>query len=136
MDNKIQCRKCGGDHLTIKCGKESNSVINQLDNNKDTTKWHAPKKTYNNTHKQTYHTIYRIKISELPNDITFDEMTDLMNEWGHIVKIKLVPYGDTITAYIDFGYKEEAEYFVSAIDKTPFDYRILSACVVETTMTK
>ena len=133
MDNKIQCRKCGGDHLTIKCGKENKTVINQLDNNKDITKWHAPKKTYNNTNKQTYHTIYRIKISELPNDITFDEMTDLMNEWGHIVKIKLVPYGDTITAYIDFGYKEEAEYFVSAIDKTPFDYRIVSACVVETT---
>ena len=45
-------------------------------------------------------------------------------------KIKLVSAGDTTTAYIDFGYKEEAEYFVSAIDKTPFDYRILSACLI------
>jgi hypothetical protein len=135
MDNKINCRKCGGPHLTIKCGKENNSFNNQLFENSNCE---TPKKTYNTNkyNKQTYHTIYRIKLSELPNDITHNEISELMNDWGHINKIKLVLAGDTTTAYIDFGYKEEAEYFVSAIDKTPFDYRILSACIVETTMTK
>jgi len=142
MDNKIQCRKCGGPHLTIKCGKENNSFNNQLNTNNhnivsdiDSSKWQTPKKTYNNTHKynkQTYHTVYRVKLSELPNDITVEEMSNLINNWGTIVKNKLVPTGDTITAYIDFGYKEQAEYFISAIDKTPFDYRILSACLVNT----
>ena len=144
MDNKIQCRKCGGDHLTIKCGKESEShnnmdkMVNDVsrDNSGGKIKTFSSAREYNNTNKYTkqiYHSIYRVKLSDLPNDITFDEMTDLMNDWGHIVKIKLVPYGDTTSAYIDFGYKEEADYFISAIDKTPFDYRILSACVVETT---
>jgi len=135
MDNKINCRKCGGPHLTIKCGKENNSFNNQLFEN---SKCETPKKTYNTNkyNKQNYHTIYRIKLSELPNNITHNEISELMNDWGHIDKIKLVLAGDTTTAYIDFGYKEEAEYFVSAIDKTPFDYRILSACIVETTITK
>jgi hypothetical protein len=140
MDNKIQCRKCGGPHLTIKCGKENNSFNNQLEKNNivsdiNLSNWQTPKKTYNNTNKynkQTYHTVYRAKLSELPNDITSDEIYNLMNDWGHIDKIKLVSTGDTTTAYIDFAYKEQAEYFVSAIDKTPFDYRILSACLVNT----
>ena len=26
---------------------------------------------------------------------------------------------------VDFGYEEEADYFVKAIDKTPFDYFII-----------
>lgn len=140
MDNKIQCRKCGGPHLTIKCGKENNSFNNELNNNdifnnSNSSKWEISKKTYNNTNKynkQTYHTVYRVKLLELPNDITFNEIYELMNDWGHIDKIKLVLAGDTTTAYIDFGYKEQAEYFVSAIDKTPFDYRILSAYLVNT----
>ena len=142
MDNKIQCRKCGGPHLTIKCGKENNSFNNLLKTNNhnivsdiDLSKWQTPKKAYNNTHKynkQTYHTVYRVKLSDLPNDITIDEMYNLTNDWGNIVKNKLVPTGDTTTAYIDFAYKEQAEYFISAIDKTPFDYRILSACLVNT----
>ena len=142
MDNKIQCRKCGGGHLTIKCGKESDSrnnidkIVNKVsyDNSGGEIKTfssseHNQRNKYN---KQIYHTIYRVKLSDLPNDITFDEMSDLMNDWGHIVKIKLVPYGDTTSAYIDFGYKEEAVYFISAIDMTPFDYRIISACLANT----
>lgn len=154
------CRKCGGPHLTIKCGrshlttkceeshlttkcrKENNFFNNQLETNNhniisdiDLSKWQTPKKIYNNTNKynkQTYHTVYRVKLSELPNDITFNEISNLMNDWGNIVKNKLVSTGDTITAYIDFGYKEQAEYFIAAIDKTPFNYRILSACLVNT----
>ena len=27
MSNKIICRKCGGDHLTIKCGKNKQDTI-------------------------------------------------------------------------------------------------------------
>jgi hypothetical protein len=34
-------------------------------------------------------------------------------------------------AYIDFGFEDEAKYFIEAIDKTPFDSLLLSATRVE-----
>ena len=30
MENKIVCRKCKGNHLTIKCGKEDESKLDKL----------------------------------------------------------------------------------------------------------
>jgi len=43
----------------------------------------------------------------------------------------LLVYEESATAYIDFGYEDEADYFVEALDKTPFEYRMLTACRVE-----
>lgn len=60
-----------------------------------------------------------------------EELMELTTDWGHIVRIKLLIYEESSTAYIDFGYEDEAEYFVEAIDKTPFEYRMISACRVE-----
>ena len=45
--------------------------------------------------------------------------------WGHIIKIRLNAYEESSTAYIEFGYEDEANYFVKALDKTPFDYLLL-----------
>ena len=28
-DKTLKCRKCGGEHLTIKCGKENSNKLNQ-----------------------------------------------------------------------------------------------------------
>jgi len=63
--------------------------------------------------------------------MTEEELMELTTNWGHIVRIKLLVYEENSTAYIDFGYEDEAEYFVEAIDKTPFEHRIISACRVE-----
>jgi len=163
-ENKIVCRKCGGPHFTIKCGKEKKPEVQpaqptqqtQLTNHekpekpsetiqenkekkfheKSKDKFHKNSNFENQDNKQKpekkfFKTTYRVKLSELPLDMSEEELMELTTDWGHIVRIKLLIYEESSTAYIDFGYEDEAEYFVEAIDKTPFEYRMISACRVE-----
>ena len=153
-ENKVVCRKCGGPHFTIKCGKEKKEEpINPVkleqtntqqieekpnkENNSD-SKWKGNKDKDSDNKEQRpggdkkyFKVTYRVKLSELPTDMTEEELMELTTDWGHIVRIKLLVYEESATAYIDFGYEDEADYFVEAIDKTPFEYRVLSACRVE-----
>ena len=142
--NKIICRKCGGPHFTIKCGKEKNEETEKKPdykqkNNQD----HKNNQDYKNNQdhknntferrerKQYFKTTYRVKISDLPSDITEEEMMELTSEWGHIVRIRVLNYKESSVAYVDFGYEEEADYFVTAIDKTPFELILISVIRVE-----
>ena len=190
MENKILCRKCGGPHFTIKCGKEKKEepVTVEPDTKQHQTdtksREYKPRETradgdreykprepradgdreykhrepreprepradgdreykhrepradgdreYKPRADRKYFKItYRVKLSELPLDMTEEELMELTTDWGHIVRIKLLVYTDNSTAYIDFGYEEEADYFVEAIDKTPLEYKLLTACRVE-----
>lgn len=173
-ENTIVCRKCGGPHFTIKCGKEkkeepvkteqTNSQQveekpnkeqkhyseNKYKDNKDRNGFKKDGDGYNKDRggynkdgdgdnkeqrhrgdRKYFKVTYRVKLSELPIDMTEEEMMELTTDWGHIVRIKLLVYADSSTAYIDFGYEDEADYFVEAIDKTPLEYRVLTACRVE-----
>jgi hypothetical protein len=121
MENKIMCRKCGGPHLTIKCGKEKQPIVESG----------AAKQCNEPLKKKYFKTTYRVKLSELPIDMTDEEMMELTCDWGHVVKIRVLNYPESSVAYIDFGYIEEAAYFVKSIDKTPFESLILSAQQVE-----
>jgi len=134
--NKIICRKCGGSHFTIKCGKEQTEkkkeVVIQVEKNNT----HKTEKYNNNNfekkdRKQYFKTTYRVKISDLPVDMTEEEMMELTCEWGHIVRIKVLNYNDSSVSYIDFGYEDEANYFIKAIDKTPFELILISASRVD-----
>ena len=132
----VKCRKCGGPHVTLKCGKEKQDLTTILDN-----KFALPKKEennnyrYNNNHKHNYNSnidkrkIVTIRISNLPSDITVPELNSLVSEWGRIGRINLNNYDNT-TCYIDFYFKDEAEYFLKAIDKTPFDNLILTVDIM------
>lgn len=156
MENKILCRKCGGPHFTIKCGKEKKEEPVKVEsdikpqhtdtktNNSDREYNHRAKgdKEYKHGDKKEYgdrprgdrkyfKTTYRVKLAELPIDMTEEEMMELTTDWGHIVRIKLLVYAESATAYIDFGYEDEADYFVEAIDKTSLEYKILLASRVE-----
>jgi hypothetical protein len=143
-ENKIICRKCGGPHFTIKCGKEKQTeektkeqlstkpeVIKDKEEAKNTCR--NDKRFNENSHekKQYFKTAYRVKLSDLPTDMTEEEMTELTYDWGHVFRIRVINYPETSVAYIDFGYEEEADYFVKAMDKTPFEYLIVSAQRVE-----
>ena len=114
MTSLIKCRKCGGPHVTLRCGKEPAA---------------EPKiptqRVYIDRRK-----IVTVKITNLPDDITVEELTELMNEWGSIGRINITTY-ESKSAFIDFHIKSEAEYFVKAIDKTPFDYNIIRAELLE-----
>jgi hypothetical protein len=144
----IVCRKCGGEHLTMKCGKtkdekpiEEKPIEKQENNNQE--KLEETKENNNNnqeklednkeTRRYEQRVSYRVKISELPNDVTEDEMMELCNNWGYITKLKVINYEDTSVSYIDFNKEECADYFVEALHRTPFEHLILNVTRVETT---
>lgn len=117
----VICRKCGGPHFTIKCGKEKKEPEQVLHNDKPKIN---NKPVYEK--KKYFKKVYCVKVSELPVDMTDEEMMELTYNWGHIVRVKVLNYEDSSTAYIDFGYEEEADYFIRALDKTPFEHIIIS----------
>ena len=104
----IVCRKCGGEHLTIKCGKNKEIKIEEkedtkidekedikIEENKETKieeklKDNKEKIEENEIRTHNPRISYRVKMSELPNDITEDEMMELCNNWGYITKLKVI----------------------------------------------
>ena len=146
--NKIICRKCCGPHFTIKCGKEKEKEviieqtkiiippdnklpkINEFVNKQSFSKDNYSEKPIRHERYNSRIT-YRVKLSELPRDMSEEELMELTAEWGHIVRIKVINYDENSVAYIDFGFEDESVYFIEAIDKTPFESLLLSATRVE-----
>ncbi len=134
----LKCRKCGGPHVTLKCGKDKQDLEAILDNKFSLPKKEEPKKedNHNHNHKHNYsekidkRKIVTVRISNLPSDITVPELNNLVSEWGKIGRINLNNYDNT-TCYIDFYFKDEADYFIKAIDKTPFDNLILNVDIMD-----
>ena len=174
----VICRKCGGNHFTIKCGKETKteSVLetkleHRLDNQKsDNQSNHKSEfnsnhksdnqsnhksdnqsnqksefnsnhisdnqSNHNSNHKQHYkhneqnyrknENKFSIKIKDLPNDMTQEEVEELMAEWGQTYRIKVNNYDDCSTVYVDFKYEVEADHFIKALNKTIFDNVIIT----------
>jgi RNA recognition motif-containing protein len=142
---KLVCRKCKGAHLTIKCGKETKSVIEPPNN--DSRFVSHPKKDINfkseRPERQERHErperherherherferkpLHKVKMSNLPIDINEEELNELLYDWGHVVRLRLLNYENNSTAYIEFKDKEPADYIVDALHKTPFDNIIL-----------
>jgi len=148
MENsKIICRKCKGNHLTIKCGKDGANTIEKLmevetPKQIDVT---SEKKTYYNkssditktTHQTedkpyfkreyTRDTKYgKAKITNLPTDLSEEDLLELLYEWGTVKRLKVLNYSESSTAYIDFRNEEEVDYFIKALDKTPFGNLIIT----------
>ena len=160
MDNKskIICRKCNGNHLTIKCGKTGTSIIetttlpeqekkasfnkednserkprfNKDDNNSerkprfnkdDDNSERKPRFNNDDSYKRI---VNKVKISNLPTNMTEEELNELLYEWGTIKHLRLLNYENSSTAYVEFRYSDEVDYFVKALDKTPFEYIMLN----------
>lgn len=151
---KLVCRKCQGAHLTIKCGKETKSVIELR--NDDLKSVTYPKKDINFKSERPERTdrferperserserserperperserferkpLHKVKMSNLPVDINEEELNELLYDWGHVVRLRLLNYENNSTAYIEFKDKEPADYIVEALHKTPFEHIIL-----------
>ena len=92
---------------------------------------HGSKKTSYRRRKGPKHVV---RISNLPDNITVNELNYLVSEWGDIGNINIKKYNSyesTVTnSYIDFYNKEEADYFVKALDGTPFDRMIIEVKVM------
>jgi len=141
----LVCRKCNGPHLTIKCGKDKELHTPEKNPEENHVK-HVGRKSYyemkqENENKKTdfdrserpdrprqrqFKNTYRVKMANLPVDMTEEEMMHMTCDWGHIVRLKVLCYEETSVSYIDFGYEDEANYFVEALDRTPFEMLLLS----------
>ncbi len=133
--NKLICRKCGGNHLTMKCGKDKvESVVEKeiIPEIKEENKELKQPRTYKNDNTKSfskpriYKKGYSVKVSDLPMDITERELMELTSDWGNILKIRVNNYEQNSTAYIDFEYEDQANYFVESLDRTPFDSIIIN----------
>ena len=72
-----------------------------------------------------------VRITNLPSDITIHELASLVKEWSDIGRINFNNSNRFKNAYIDFYNKEEADYFVKALDKTPFDNLIIGVEIID-----
>jgi RNA recognition motif-containing protein len=123
MSTKLVCRKCQGNHLTIKCGKDKKKTNpSEKTNNKFVNKKNNKFINKKNTKK------YCVKITNLPLDVTLKEMSDLIIPWSPQKGITRINFGKNYdkVCYIDFIYKEESDYFIEALDKTKFDNLIIN----------
>jgi len=170
MENNIKlikCRKCNGNHLTIKCGK--NNISNEesikesnkdsikesnkdsiKESNKDSIKEPTYKsydqsinkyQTNNQTNRESmnresikmedYKTKYKVKISNLPNDFEYHEISEFAKEWGTILKINIKNYDNNSIAVLEFKNERASEYFIEALDNTTFENSILKVTKLE-----
>jgi hypothetical protein len=104
----LKCRKCGGDHLTLKCEKN--------------------KKQKYKLNKSVF---VCVRITNLPLDISIKELSKLLKEWGDIGKINFNEHHNGKSAFINFFIKEEAEYFVNAMNGTIFDNDIINVDLLQ-----
>ena len=107
----VKCRVCGGNHLSSKCPqivKEKPKTV------------HDNKKISNSERN-----IFKVKIENLPYDISNEELMEQLYNWGDITDIKIMNYAVNSTAFISFSNKEHAEYFIKALDNTKFEFMII-----------
>jgi RNA recognition motif-containing protein len=112
--NKIICRKCNGPHLTIKCK-----------NNLELDKKPIQELNLSNINKKKNYKKNKMKINDLPIDITEDELRDLLYDWGHVLYISIKIYNNSANAIIEFSNNDEIDYFIEAINGTPFEKNII-----------
>lgn len=130
---KLTCRKCSGNHLTAKCGKENKpSIVDSTESKieeKIEEKQPNPRFDRKPNFEKPSHfekrILHKVRINNLPVDITEAELMELLYEWGHVVRLRVLSYTDNAVAYVEFAAKEEADYFVEALHKTPFERTII-----------
>jgi hypothetical protein len=130
MDKKIICRKCNGPHFTIKCTMGKTIDINEKPVNEKPVNEKpviSTNKYIENKPKSENRKYYKVKLSELPIDMTEEELMELLHEWGTVTNLRLLNYNESSVAYIFFATEHMANYFIEAIDRTPFEHILLSA---------
>lgn len=129
---KLICRKCGGGHLTIKCGKEAQTSVlkSKLEEGPPAKPFYKEKyndKDIDGNKRERFNRrpLHKVKISNLPVDMNDEELMELLYDWGHVIKLRVLNYTENSTAYVEFKEEAEANYLVEALHKTPFESIII-----------
>jgi hypothetical protein len=156
--NILKCRKCGGEHLTIKCGKtlntnnikntnndinndvnrnnRNNDVNININNTNNRNNYINRNNDINRNNRNNYinrnknNKTQKVKLVNMPSDISKEEMYDLLRDWGNIKSIYIKELTDINLIFIEFENLEQASYFVDSIDSTAFDHKIIKAELV------
>lgn len=116
----VKCRVCGGNHLSSKCPQIVKEKPETVQNNKKYNVQYDKQKISNSERN-----IFKVKIENLPYDISNEELMEQLYNWGDITDIKIMNYAVNSTAFISFSNKEHAEYFIKALDNTKFEFMII-----------
>jgi RNA recognition motif-containing protein len=129
----IKCRKCGGNHLTIKCGKEKQVLVEETSTKpKIEENFNKKENKLEKEYKREYNgKSHKVKILNLPSNFEHSEIAEFAKDWGHVIKINTKNYDNSSIAVIEFKYEREAEYFIEALDNTPFEHYILKVTKIE-----
>ena len=82
MSKSLKCRKCSGNHVTLKCGKKKDNSFTKVNSKKR----NFVKKTRNYRNNYDKGDVTKVKMSYLPHDMTYRELRDLIqkDEWGKV----------------------------------------------------
>ena len=124
----IKCRKCSGNHLTIKCGKEKKEevIVDKL--SQKTQEFKSEAKEYSRNYNEKK---YKVKILNLPSNFEYNEISQFAKDWGHVLKINTKNFDTSSIAVVEFKYEREADYFIEALNNTPFEHYILKVTKIE-----
>ena len=140
----IKCRKCGGDHFTSKCGKDKPVIekkepvcvkVSDVKPSKKRNFVRKPRKTISKNKKsEGYIRTFKVKLTNIPDDLTLQNLNKMMIGWGKVgnIKIRNDNYKGEKNYYsiIEFYDKDAAEYFIKAVDRTPLGFLLLSATLI------
>jgi len=115
--NKLICRSCKGDHLTIKCPNKIKKEKTLISSNKK----------YDNKYDNSTKGLM-VRIKPLPNDLNKFELVELLKNWGPIGKIILKKdyRNKSQIAMVEFIKKDNALKAIYQLNETPFDYIIIN----------
>jgi len=132
---KLVCRKCQGPHLTMNCGKEpksiiENIIINSYNTDFKSSNYKKDKEDINKSYKNKYerNPVYKVKISNLPINMTEDKLNEFLYNFydGKYIKAMTLINRDLYSiAFIEFREEEAADYLVLALNKTPYGHIII-----------
>ena len=69
---------------------------------------------------------FKVKLNNLPYDLTLQNLNKMMIGWGRIGDIKLRQNRSSSYALIDFFDRFARDYFIEALDGTPMGFMILN----------
>ena len=73
----------------------------------------------------------KVKINNLPKDVTKEELYELLYDWGNIKYININEYHDESVAFVEFKDENQCKYFIEALDSTTFEHRIIKVLPID-----
>lgn len=126
QNGTVKCRTCGGPHWTSKCTvapSDSASDSTATSNQKPSTAYRPP------VGQDTEHE-YKIKISNLSEEVGEDELRDLVNPIGSVARVQVIKDRATNVsrgfAFVTFRNKDDVLVAIEKLNGRPFNHLILN----------